>query len=236
MRLEAMQAINHPGLRYLARCALIFAATVSLWYFALLGPLLGVMRVSTETLLAFAPGSFSFTGVTTDARGDWEAAISVPGTEAPPWLSQYIPAGKPIPHDLTIRLTAQKTTLGYYTLGLPMYWAFVLAAPLSRRLWRALAFGTMMLAAGALVLCLVAIGHLAAPYLWGQGSAIAFALDVGSYLGAYVVPYIAPFLIALWLLPDVRAVILPWEPEPEAEPSVSGAPKARANRPPSRKR
>ena len=78
--------------------------------------------------------------------------------------------------------------------------------------------------------------HLAAPYLWGPGSAIAFALDVGSYLGAYVVPYIAPFLIALWLLPGVRAVILPWEPEPEAEASVSGPAKARANQSQSRKR
>jgi hypothetical protein len=83
---------------------------------------------------------------------------------------------------------------------------------------------------------LIAIGQASAPYLWEPGSWIGFALNVGSYLGSYAVPYIATFLLAIFLLPELRRVLIPWEAEPAVELSMSGAAKAQASRPGSRKR
>ncbi len=231
-----MRALDHPGFRFLARCALLSAATISLWYFVLLAPLLALMRVSTGALLNLVPGSFSEATLAVDAKGDWTATLSIPTGEAAPWLSQYIPADRPAPRALTIQLAVQKITLGYFTLGLPLFWAVVLAAPRSRRFWRALGFGTLILAGAALLLCLITIGHLAAPYLWGPGSWIGFVFDVGSYLGAYAVPYVAPFLVVVLLLPELRSILVPWEEEPEIEAATSSAAASRENQSATRKR
>jgi hypothetical protein len=224
-----MRAIDHPGFRFLARCAVFSVATISLWYFALLGPLLGAMRVSTEVLLSLAPASYSSAGITADANGDWGTKISMPSGKVPPWLSQYVPADRPSPRAVAVQLTIPRGMLGYFTLGLPLFWAVLLAAPRSKRFWRALAFGTTILAATALLFCPITIGHAAAPYLWAPGSWIGFALDVASYLGSYAVPYVAPFLLAVLLLPELRKILLPWEPEPEAISPIAAG-KAHASR------
>ena len=187
------------------------------------------MRVSTGFLLNLTPGSFSDTALAAAGDGDWTAKITIPTGQAAPWLVQYIPADRPTPPTLTIRLTVRRVTLEQLLSGLPLYWAIVLAAPRSRRFWRALTLGTVILAGAAPLFCLIAIRDLAAPCLWGPGSWIGYVFGLGSYLGAYAVPYIAPFAIAILLLPELRRILAPWEGSPAADLPTGGAAKVRLN-------
>jgi hypothetical protein len=224
-----MWVFDRPGARFLARCALLCLATVSLWYFALLGPILEVMRVPAGVLLRLASGS-SASSITVEANGDWKLAIAIRGGQVPSWLSQYIPADRPNARAKGIQLTVERMTLGCLTLSLPLYWALALATHRSRTHWRALAFGTAILAVAAFLFCAIRIADSAALYLWGPASWIGFPLKVGSYAGSYAVPYVAPFMVAVWLLPELRRMIVPWEAERKIDSPTSSAPKLGTNR------
>ena len=110
-----------------------------------------------------------------------------------------------------LSVTISKTTLSLFTLGLPLYWAIVLAAPSGPRLWRPLALGTFLIAATAPIFCAIHAIHLAAAFLWAPGSAVGFAFEVGAYVAVYIAPYIAPLVIAISLCPELRALVFPWE-------------------------
>ena len=91
-----------------------------------------------------------------------------------------------------------------------------------------------MLAVLAPVLCAADLGRLAAPYLWKPGSPAGLVFETGFYLSTFVAPYFAPLAVALALLPNLRALVFPWEEERGAvrlgRNAATGQESARAQR------
>jgi len=210
---------SSPQIRFLLRCVVFSVATVSLWYFALRGPLLDGLRLSADLALSLAEGSGADLRIAVNPDGEWSAPIPLRSGELPSWISPYLPPGSPTPHVRALSVMVAKSTQSLFVLSLPLYWAILLAAPRGAHLLRAWVLGTVLLAFVAILSTAVTLGHLAQPYLWAPGGWVAFVLEVAAYLAAYVVPYIAPLALAIALLPKLRALVLPWELETE-----SGAP------------
>jgi hypothetical protein len=113
----------------------------------------------------------------------------------------------------------------FFTLSFPLFWALVLAAPRTRRLWLVMAAGTALLAALALLSLLLYTAYtigtklelISADSLW----------SAAEYLNINVVSYVAPFLIALWLHRELRAQIFSWDAPvaPAAATPPSGKPR-----------
>ncbi len=208
--LNSPQTRGRPRLQFVVRCAVLSVATVSFWYFTLLDPTLGALRISAGIMLRLAPRASADSRIAMDSQGNWSVRVPLAIDRVQGWVAQYAPAGG---RRAMIDVTLSKSTQGLFVLALPLYWAILLAAPRRGHFWRATVLGTILLATVAIFSCSVTIGHRAAPYVWDPGGSVAFVLEVGAYLAQSVVPYIAPLAVAIALLPDVRALVFPWEEE-----------------------
>jgi hypothetical protein len=111
----------------------------------------------------------------------------------------------------------------FFTLGFPLFWALVLAAPRAPRLWRVLAIGTGLLAVLAQLSLLLYAAYSIETTLKLATSGVSIAFWNGvEYLNVNVVPYVTPLLLAAWLHTGLRAQIFSWggEPEPVPAPAV----------------
>jgi len=217
-----MQMHASRQLRFMARGAIFSLAMVALWYWALLSPLLGGLRLATDFTLRLLPGSQAESRIVEDSKGDWTALAPVgsAGAQAPAWLSRNIPGGNGSVRIRAIKVRVSRSTLSLFTLAFPLYWAFILAAPRGAHFWRALTLGTVLIAIIALVSTLVQVAQTAAPYLQMPGRWAEFALEVAAYLGRAVAPYIAPLVIAITLLQELRSLVFPWEMVEDRLPGV----------------
>lgn len=202
-----------PRIRFITYAAIFSVATVALWYWLLLNPMSGALRLSEQFVLRLLPGSGPDTRVAVGANGMWTASVPLASGLAPAWVAAYVPKGRGSPTISAVNVTMAKSTLSLFTLGLPLYWAIILAAPPIGRSWRPLAIGTLLLAAAAPVSCFVFGAHLAGPYLWGPGSATAKTADAVAYLAAYVAPDFAPLVLAVALHKGLRSLVFPWAAE-----------------------
>ena len=219
-----MRAPASPQARFLLRGSGLFIVLLAVWWWLLLSPLLAGLRLSTRAVLWLAPGGGSASGVTVQPNGDWLLRIPLPGFLARQDAVQRAygrAPGAPPVNVRSFRLTIGERIPTFFTLGFPLFWALVLAAPRSRQLWRVLALGTGLLAVLAQLSLLFYAAfsietnlHLVTS---ATGSAIWSAFE---YLNVNVAPYVAPVLLAAWLHTELRAQIFSWGAEPEPAPVV----------------
>jgi hypothetical protein len=168
-----------PQSRFLLQASVLFAALLAIWWFVLLDPLRVYLRVATSLLISPSGAA----RISVDADGDWELPVRAPRNSPQ--------AGR------TILLT----------MSLPLFWAVVVAAPHSRRMWRALAWGTAILTAIGPPSLLLNAGYAARTVLFPATPGLVW-WRFGAYLCTSVIPYILPVLLALLLHAELRQAVL----------------------------
>ena len=227
-----MPKLASPQLRFLLRGSGLFFVLLAVWWWLLLSPMLAGLRVSTRAVLWLLPGGRSASGVTVEPDGDWLLRVPIPAFVAKLDAVQQAygrPPGAPPVKIRSFQLVIGDRIPTFFTLGFPLFWALVLAAPRSPRWWRAWATGTALLALVAQLSLLVYAAFSITATLRVSTKGVAGALwGAVEYLNVNVAPYAAPLLLAVWLHPGLRAQLFSWtaEPEPAAAPAV-GAGKSR---------
>ena len=219
-----MRAPASPQARFLLRGSGLFIVLLAVWWWLLLSPLLAGLRLSTRAVLWLAPGGSSASGVMVQPNGDWLLRIPLPGFLARQDAVQRAyghTAGAPPVNVRSSRLVIGERIPTFFTLGFPLFWALVLAAPRPRRLWRVLAIGSAWLAVLAELSLLFYAAFSIETNLRLATSATASTIwSALEYLNVNVAPYVAPVLLAAWLHTELRAQIFSWAAEPEPAPVV----------------
>jgi hypothetical protein len=190
----------NPQTRFLLRASLYFAGLLAVWWFALLPPLLGWARISTDVLLNAVPGAPVQTGVDVRPGGVWviQAPIRSAGRSR------------------NVRLEAPQRLPTQLTIALPLFWAVMLAAPRSRKFGRRLAVGTAILLALPPIGLLIYAAHVVRIYVYPSAPALVeYVLAVTDYMASTVAPYIGPVLLALALDEELRLTVLTGDLQPE---------------------
>ena len=213
-----------PQLRFLLRGSSLFIVLLALWWWVLLGPMLAGLRFSTGLALWLLPGGGSAPGVIIAPNGDWILRVPIPGFVAKQDAVQQaygrVP-GQPPVKVRSFRLTIADRIPTFFTLGFPLFWALMLAAPRSRVVWRALGIGTALLAVLAqLSLLLYAVYSIETTLRLATVGLAATLWSAAEYLNINVAPYLAPLLIAPWLHKGLREQIFSWD---DVEPAKAPA-------------
>jgi hypothetical protein len=197
-----MRQPSSPQSGFLLRASLSFAALLIAWWFALLPPLLGWTRLSTDFVLNAVPGAPLKTGVEVTPEGLWvlQAPVKVGGL----WRNVRVETGRRLPTQLTI--------------AMPLFWAILLAAP---QPWRS---PRRWLGGSALVLAIPPCGlllyatHVVQLYVFPHSAPLLRAvIAVGDYVATTVAPYVGPVLIALAVHPELRRAVLEGDVLPPSE-------------------
>jgi len=201
-----MRRSGSPQSRFLLRASLFFAAMLLAWWFVLLGPLLAWTRVSTDFALNILPGATLKTGATVNAEGVW--VVQAPVRVAGVWRNIRVEAGRRLPTQLTI--------------GMPLFWAILLAAPGLRktgRLLRIWGAGSVILLAIPPAGLLLYAAHVVQMYVFpGAAPPLRAAVAAADYFTSTAAPYLTPVLVAVALHPELRRQVLtddPPVPNPE---------------------
>lgn len=230
-----MQAPSSPQLRFLLRGSVLLVAMLALWWWVLLNPLLGWVRLSTELTLRLLAGASSTSHITVDAQGDWTLQVPLPAFVSKRDTVQQmfgpVPKGTSPVKVRSFKLEASGRYPVLFTLGFPLYWAMVLAAPRSKRIWRALIRGTALVAIIAPLSLMFYVVYAISEYfhLIPAGPA-HYMMDFGEYLNLNVTPYAAPVLIAMWLHTELRSQIFSWDARRLPVPIASPPPGREARR------
>jgi hypothetical protein len=222
-----MPASASPQLRFLLRASFLFIVLLALWWWLLLGPMMTALRFSTGAALWMMPGGGSASGAILAPDGGWILRVPIPQVlgrqDAVQRAYGRAPGGPPVAVR-SFRLAIAERIPTFFTLGFPLFWALMLAAPRSRAGWRAAAIGTALLALLAQLSLLFYAAYSIQSTLRLATGALAVTLWNGlEYLNINVAPYMAPLLIGLWLHPGLRAQIFSWndvEPQPATVPVV----------------
>jgi hypothetical protein len=126
--------------------------------------------------------------------------VQAPVKVAGAWRNIRVEAGRRLPIQLTI--------------GVPLFWAILLAAPRTRRVWRILVLGSAILLAIPPAGLLLYSAHVVQIYVF-PGLAPQSAPASRRRIMSLVLwrPHLAPVLVALALHPDLRRAVI-GEPSP----------------------
>jgi hypothetical protein len=213
--------------RFLLRGSALLFALLVLWWFVLSGPMVAALRTTVEIT-----GSLFFGGRPADLvhealGGEWTFHVPFE-TIVPATPQQPASAIHSVDFDLS------RKDVNGFTFSLPVFWAIMLAAPALRRNLRALATGSIVMAAVELLLLMLLVEinarNTVAQLTPAQSGAEKWLLHFGEYLVVVVLPYAVPFVLALSLHGDLRRQILGSGAEPEmAAVAASRKPKSRAS-------
>jgi hypothetical protein len=182
-----------PQTRFLIRASLLFGAFLVVWWFALLPPLLGWTRISTDMLLNAFPGAPLNTGVLVLPGDVWvlQAPIRINGQTR------------------NVRVETAQRLPSQLTMAIPLFWAIVLAARRTPRTWRTLAVGSAVLLLLPPLGLLIYAARIVQIYVYPNASALLVRSMAGAdYVASTVAPYVGPVLLALGLDAELRAAIL----------------------------
>jgi len=222
-------------LRFLLRGSSLLIVLLALWWWVLLPPMLAGMRLSTAAVLWLLPGGGSASGVTLEPNGDWVLRVPIPQPVANLDAVQQAYGRAPGAPRVLVRsfkLAITDRIPAFFTLGFPLFWALMLAAPRMPQLWRAMAGGTALLALLAQLSLLLYAACSIETTLRLATSALAVTLwGAAAYLNVNVVPYVAPMVIAPWLHTGLRAQIFSWNADSAPVAAVESAPPGEAEKP-----
>ncbi|HTS61876.1 MAG TPA: exosortase H-associated membrane protein [Candidatus Acidoferrales bacterium] len=188
--------------RFLVRGSLLLTGVLALWWFALQPPMLFALRVAGEAAISLLPGSTGASAITLDESGDWN--FRMPADEV------HREAGGPVQVN-SVEFTMPRRDVALFTFSVPLFWALMLASPGVRRHLNAMLWGTVLLAGVEVLLLLAHLGinRQAILAAWHPGAS-AWWRELASYLITSVMPFFAPLCAAVWLQPELRALIFPW--------------------------
>ena len=216
-----MRLFRSPHLRFLLRASTLVIAMFAVWWFLLLTPLLGQLRLSTGLVLHLIPGGSG--QITTDNDGNWLLQVPVPAFVANQEQVQRVfggGQGRPPVRVRSLRLAAPRLVPSLFTLTFPLYWAIILAAPWNRRMWRPLLWGTAVLSVlASFSMTLYSVFTVSAKLNLANGPG-GKVLEFCEYFNMYVIPYMAPVLLAVALHRELRAQIFSWEAAPQPVAAV----------------
>jgi hypothetical protein len=226
-----------PQLRFLLRGSVFFFAMLAVWWWLLLGPMLAGLRFTTAVALWLLPGGGTASAAAIEPSGDWLLRVPLPGFLAKQDKVQRAYGRKPGGPPVTVRafrLDVGERVPKFFTLGFPLFWALVLAAPRSRRFWRVLAIGTALLALLTQLSLLLYVAYAIETTLRLAPPGLTAGLwRAAEYLNVNVAPYLAPLLLAAWLHTELRAQIFSFGAD--AMPAPAPAVEEKARRPRVRK-
>ena len=151
--------------------------------------------------------------IAVDPEGNWSIELPLPRTVGDrPQIQALFGAtsgGRPV-RVRSIRFAAEARVVTLFTLGFPVYWAILLAAPPRRRRWRAVLASTgLILAIVVISIFLHAADTIGSKFNLVGNDFRGFLLGSAEYLNVNVVPYLAPVLLALALDDELRRMIVP---------------------------
>ena len=116
----------------------------------------------------------------------------------------------------SFQMEISRNTAALFTVALPLYWAFVLAAP-GKKLVRILGYGSgAILAVMPFALTLNAMATVRSYFHISSTPWTGFLWSSAGYLNTEVIPYALPLFLALWLNPELRARIFAFIPATES--------------------
>jgi len=191
---------------FLLRVIPLLGVMLALWWFALLPPLLAWERVTTDLILGAFPKAPVQTGVSVLPDGSW--VVQAPARVA--GITRNIRVA--LPPRLPIQLT----------VGFPLFWAILLAAPRARRVWRAALLGTGALLALPPIGLLAYAAHVVQLYVF-PGAPVLLARSISGldYVASTVAPFVCPVLLAVALHPELAGSVLGETPEHQGKPFAS---------------
>jgi hypothetical protein len=154
------------------------------------------------------PRAGALTRITEEPGGDWAIRIPLPSPLEATARQMFGPdqARQLKTRYLTLRLP--QTLFVRFTMAMPLFWAIVLAAPVSWRTARALASGTALLAVLALLSSALWVAHTLHQQIPLVSSrAGVFLLEFSHYLNTDALPYLGAIVLALWLDADLRSLV-----------------------------
>jgi len=175
-----------PQVSFLLRGSGLLIGLLTIWWFALLNPMLYGLRVAASV----------FVGIEERSSGDWGVRVGLDAT---------IPANDERPQSQTIGsidFDIPRSDAIAFTFSVPVFWAMILAAPgpIRRRL-RPLLLGTIVMASIEVLLLLVFVQVTARNVLaqtYGiESAAGAWGRRLCEYLVVNVLPYVTPVVVAL---------------------------------------
>jgi hypothetical protein len=175
-----------PQISFLLRGSGLLIGLLTIWWFALLDPMLYGLRSAASL----------FVGIEERSSGDWGVRVTldaaIPATDE---RAQSQKVG-------SIDFDMSRSDAIAFTFSVPVFWAIVLAAPgqILRRL-RPLLLGTVAMALIEVLLLLV-FAQVTARNLLAQSYGIESAAGVWGrrlceYLVVNVLPYVVPFVVAV---------------------------------------
>jgi hypothetical protein len=178
---------------FLLRVVPLLGVMLAVWWFALLPPLLAWERIATDLVLGAFPNAPVQTGASVLPDGAWvlQAPARVAG------VTRNIRVA--LPPRLPIQLT----------VGFPLFWAILLAAPRTPRVWRAALFGSAALLALPPIGLLAYAAHVVQIYVFpGAPVLLARGIAAVDYVASTVAPFICPVLLAVALHPELSSAVL----------------------------
>jgi len=203
---------------FLLRGLVLLPAMLALWWLLLLNPLLDMLRVSAQLALRALPRAGALTRITEEAGGDWAIRMPLP-SPLETTAQRMFGANQTQPvktRFLTLRLPRQAFIR--FTMAMPLFWAIVLAAPLSRRTVRAVLAGSALLAVLALLTGALFVAytiHQQIPLVLSRAG--VFLLKFSHYLNTDALPYLAAIVLAFWLHADLRSQVFLRRPPAPAQ-------------------
>lgn len=195
LALLLMRALE-PQKRFLLRGSALLIGLLTLWWFALLGPMLFLLKGAAE----------AFVRIEETPAGDWTLRVPLetilPATPEHPVAQQI----RSIDFDLS------RSDAIAFTFSLPVYWAIILAAPGGRKhSLRPLLLGTLLVSvievALLLVFAQITARNAASQFGGIEDSDGKWIRHVGEYLVVNVLPYAVPFVVALSLHSELRGEV-----------------------------
>ena len=218
-----------PQTAFLLRGSALLIGLLTLWNFALQGPMLQTLQ---------AVGDLSARIVFGGKRGEFMRETSPETWTFRVPLGTNLPASpqNPTPRRIdSIDFDLPRPDVSNFTFSLPMFWAIALAAPGWRRNLRPLLIGTGVLAVVELIFLLVFARTWAQKVLIQLSSVPAGPLEswllrLSDYMTLNVLPFAAPFAVIFTVHADLRRAVFGWAAPASPEPQLAEVRKLRKTR------
>jgi hypothetical protein len=219
---------NRPQFRFLLRAGGLLVGTFLLWWFILLDPLLGWVRISGNVVLGWLPGATNGTHITVLSDESWMVQVPVPAAAATRAdLQMLAGGGSPGAQPRKVRsfkFQTSRAKVALFTVALPLFWALMLAVP-CKRLPLMVAYGSAAIAAMMpFTVTLYAMTTIRVYFHIESTAWAGFLWSSAGYVNGEVLPYATSLFLGLWLNRELRAQVFSWVPAAEPCPDAAATP------------
>ena len=125
--------LRNPLVQFLLRALGWLAFALALWWMVMLDPLLGGLRIATETVLRLLPGDSTAAHASIGPDGDWMMQLPVPPAigrlDATQRIFGRVSKDAPLMKVRSLKIPIARKYPILFTVSLPFFWALWVAAP-----------------------------------------------------------------------------------------------------------